>query len=163
MPIQLPQMAPCYFCQIIEGATERWQVIEETGLTVTLLNGRQFEIGQCIVVPVRHAPTLLDLRVEEDAAVMAAARRAAQALVNAFDPDGVLLYQNNGIGSGQEVPHFHLHVVPRHANSDWGIGPPHIATLERPPAHRDHSVITDAKRHTADMLRRHYEAKPARP
>jgi hypothetical protein len=41
------------------------------------------------------------------------------------------LYQNNGVGSGQEVSHFHLHVVPRHAGSEWGLGPPHIAHLER--------------------------------
>jgi histidine triad (HIT) family protein len=136
MPIRLPDMDPCYFCDIIGGSTERWNVVEETALTLTMLNGRQFEVGQCIVVPVRHAPTLLDLRVEEEAAVMAAARRAARALINAFDPDGVLLYQNNGVGSGQEVPHFHLHVVPRRPGSDLGFRPsshraPRAAVLSR--------------------------------
>ena len=70
-------------------------------------------------------------------------------------PNGVLLYQNNGIGSGQEVPHFHMHVVPRGRESDWGFGPPHIARLgqPRPPTHLDHVVITDAKRQTVEQLR----------
>src|SRR5688500_5436157 len=81
MPIQLPAMDPCYFCQIRDGAIDRWNVIEQTGLTFTVLNGRQFEIGQCMIVPTRHAPTLLDLTPEEDAAIMAAARRVAQAMV----------------------------------------------------------------------------------
>jgi diadenosine tetraphosphate (Ap4A) HIT family hydrolase len=150
-------MAPCYFCRIIEGAADRWSVIDESELTVTLLNGRQFEVGQCLIVPVRHAPTLLDLREEEEAAIMAAARHAARALVEAFDPDGILLYQNNGIGSGQEVPHFHLHVVPRRAGSEWGVGPPQIARLQRRPPHLDHAVVTDDKRHTAEIIRRHWE------
>ena len=37
--------------------------------------------------------------------------REVARLVDAFQPDGVLLYQNNGSGSGQEVPHFHLHIL----------------------------------------------------
>jgi hypothetical protein len=57
MPIQLPPNDPCYFCQIIDGKTERWSVLEHTELTVTVLNGRQFEVGQCIVLTRRHAPT----------------------------------------------------------------------------------------------------------
>ena len=111
-----------------------------------------------MVLPVRHAPTLLDLTEPEGCAVMAAAKRLTQVLVAAYAPDGVLLYQNNGTGSGQEVPHFHLHVVPRRPGSDWGLGPPHIARLEASsrPAHLDHAVLTDEKAQTADILRRHF-------
>src|SRR5688500_6081553 len=79
MPIRLPEMDPCYFCQIVGGRDDRWNVIEQTRLTATLLNGRQFETGQCLVVPTRHAPTLLDLNEAEDGAIMAAARRLARA------------------------------------------------------------------------------------
>jgi diadenosine tetraphosphate (Ap4A) HIT family hydrolase len=122
---------------------------------MTMLNGRQYEVGQCIVVSRRHAPTLLDLTVDEGAAVIAAATRAARALVSAFDPDGVLLYQNNGVGSGQEVPHFHLHVVPRRPQSDWGLGPPHLAKIEHRRVHLDHTVDTPEKRQTADLIRTH--------
>ena len=155
MPMRLPEMDPCPFCELVSRHDGHWQVVEETPLTLTILNGRQYEIGQCIVLPVRHAPTLLDLTTEEEGAVMAAARRAARALMNAFDPDGILLYQNNGIGSGQEVPHFHLHVVPRRPDSDWGSGPP-LAGLDTP-AHLDHRIVTDAKRQTAELIRRHFQ------
>lgn len=41
---------------------------------------------------------------------------------------GITVYQNNGVTSFQEVPHFH--VVPRRKSSDWGSGPPHIAALQ---------------------------------
>jgi diadenosine tetraphosphate (Ap4A) HIT family hydrolase len=150
-------MDPCYFCEIVAGRTDQWNVLERTDLTMTVLNGRQYEIGQCMVVPLRHAPTVLDLNAREDAAVMAAARRLARGIVSAFAPEGLLLYQNNGVGSAQEVPHFHLHVVPRRARSSWGGGPPHLAALAAPARtpEQDHTVVTDAKRRTAALLRGH--------
>jgi diadenosine tetraphosphate (Ap4A) HIT family hydrolase len=146
-------MEPCYFCALRDGLIEPWNVVEQTGLAMIVLNGRQYEIGQCMVIPVRHAPTVLDLTADEGAAIMAAARRVAQAMVRAFDPDGVLLYQSNGVGSAQEVPHFHLHVVPRRRGSDWGVGPPHVARFERLPVHADHTAVTDDKRQTAQIVR----------
>ena len=62
-----------------------------------------------------------------------AIRRVSAAMVKAYSPDGITLYNNNGVGSMQEVPHFHMHVVPRRKGSLWGDGPPHIAALERRP------------------------------
>lgn len=157
MTLPLPVMDPCYLCGIVVQ-TANWNIIDRTDLTITVLNGRQFEVGQCMVLPLRHAPTLLDLTEPEEAAVMAAAKRLARALIAEYAPDGVLLYQNNGLGSGQEVPHFHLHVVPRTPTSDWGFGPPHIARLERPnrPEHLDHAVVTDRKSQTAEALRKYF-------
>ncbi len=151
----LPEQAPCYFCEIVAGRLNQWQIVEASTLTMTLLNGRQFENGQCIVVPRRHATTILDLTAEESSAIMLAAQRLTEAFADAFAPDGVLLYQNNGTGSGQEVPHFHLHVVPRREGSDWGLGPPHIERLEREgrSRHADHSIDTPEKRATVGELR----------
>ena len=151
----LPEQDPCYFCDIVAGRINQWQIIEEAALTMTLLNGRQFEIGQCVIVPRRHAPTILDLTAEESAAIMLAAQRLTEAFADEYGTDGVLLYQNNGTGSGQEVPHFHLHVVPRRAGSDWGMGPPHIERLEREgrSRHADHSVETGEKHATVASLK----------
>ena len=153
----MPEGDPCFFCEIASGSTHQWQVLAEDKLTITLLNGRQFEIGQCVVIPRRHVPTLLELESAEESAVMAAAKRLARALVDAYAPDGILLYQNNGIGSGQEVPHFHLHVVPRQTGSDWGLGPPHMERLEREGRlrHEDHLIDTDEKRQAVAKIRRH--------
>ena len=156
MTLPLPQTNPCYLCEIVAQPAS-WNVIDRTDLTITVLNGRQFETGQCRVLPLRHAPTIVDLTEPEGAAVMAAAKRLAKVLIAEYSPDGVLLYQNNGVGSGQEVPHFHLHVVPRTPASDWGFGPPHLARLEtNRPAHLDHEVVTDRKVQTVESLRKHF-------
>ena len=130
MPIELPE-GPCIFCERVAGGRSDWAVIDEDELTVSFINPRQFEVGQALVIPRRHAPTLLDLTDAEAAAVLQHARRLAQAMVDAFDPDGITLWQNNGVASLQEVPHAHLHVVPRRYGSGYGEGPPHLAALSR--------------------------------
>lgn len=157
MHFPMPDAESCFFCEIANGNANQWQIIAADELTMTLLNGRQFETGQCIVIPRRHAPTILDLETAEETAVMAAAKRLTRALVDAYSPDGILVYQNNGVGSGQEVPHFHLHVVPRQPGSDWGLGPPHLERLEREGRlrHHDHLVVTDEKQQTVATIRDH--------
>ena len=162
MPIQLPTMDPCYFCECVRAGSQGWNFIARDEHVLTLLNGRQYETGQCIVLPVRHAPTLLELNDMEGAAVMRAARRIAAAMVEAFDPDGVLLYQNNGEIVGQEVPHFHLHVVPRRRASVWESGPPALAavTAGDRPAHTDHARITEDKISAVALLRQKWGQTP---
>jgi histidine triad (HIT) family protein len=147
MNFAMPVMDPCPFCEIANRDHGDWSLIERTPLTVTLLNGRQYEAGQCIVLPLRHAPTLFDLNDAESGAVMQAAQRVGAAIQRLLEPRALLLYQNNGLHGGQEVPHFHLHVVPRTPGSDWGLGPPHLARVEAGTlaAHLDYRVTTEEK------------------
>ena len=128
--IELPVNDPCVFCEGMAGREERWAIVDEGDVTLTVINPWQFEVGQCCVITRRHVPTLLDLTDEECAAITGAAKRVAEAFVKTFEPLGILTFQNNGVYSGQEVPHFHFHVVPRQQGSEWGIGPPQIATFE---------------------------------
>ena len=131
MPFDLPQ-GPCIFCERIAGQRpERWGVIDRDELTISVINPRQYEEGQAMVLPVRHAPTLLDLTEPEAAALMQQARRLAMAMVAALDPDGITIFQNNGVASYQQIPHVHLHVVPRRYGGGWGEGPPHLAAITR--------------------------------
>lgn len=146
-----------------------WAVVGECEHTLTVVNPWQFEIGQCCVITRRHVPMLLDLSDPECGAVMGAAKKVAEALVSAFQPLGILTFQNNGVYSGQETPHFHFHVVPRQAGSDWGIGPPQLATFDGVGRQkgRSHDPSGDAQRReqvrvsvrqlieTADQIRSH--------
>lgn len=138
--IELPVKDPCDLCMAAHG--EPWRIIDEGEHTLTVINPWQFEAGQCCVITRRHVATLLDLSQAECEAVLLAAQRVAGALVKAYDPLGILTFQNNGVYSGQETPHFHFHVVPRQKGSDWGIGPPQLATFQD--AGRQRGTLHDA-------------------
>lgn len=126
--IELPVRDPCDLCVAVRD--ERWKIVDEGEHALTVVNPWQFEVGQCCVITRRHVATLLDLSDQECEAIMIAARRVAEALVKTYRPLGILTFQNNGVFSGQETPHFHFHVVPRQQGSDWGIGPPQLATFD---------------------------------
>ena len=154
MPIELPQV-DCVFCERIAGERDDWALIEEAADTISFVGPAQWEVGQSLVIPRRHVPTILDLTAAEATAMMAAVRRLSKAIVDAYDPDGLTLYQNNGVASRQEVPHVHVHVVPRRYNSGWGEGPPHIAPLERAERDRrlDRTPTGEAHRAAAALIR----------
>lgn len=147
--IELPVRDPCDLC--LAARDEQWKIIDEGEHTLTVINPRRFEVGQCCVITRRHVATLLDLTDHECSEVMFAAKRVAQALVQTYGPLGILTFQNNGVYSGQETPHFHFHVVPRQKGSDWGIGPPQLATFEG--AGRAHGTAHDP-REDAERLQR---------
>ena len=137
--IELPTRDPCDLCVAVRE--EGWKIIDESEHVLTVINPWQFEVGQCCVITRRHVATLLDLSDPECVAVMVAARRVAEALVRTYRPLGILTFQNNGVFSGQETPHFHFHVVPRQKGSDWGVGPPQLATFDG--AGRERGVVHD--------------------
>ncbi len=145
--IELPIRDPCDLCETA-GREDRWAIIDESEHTLTVINPWQFEVGQCCVITRRHVATLLDLSDQECEAVMLSARRVAEALVRTYRPLGILTFQNNGVYSGQETPHFHFHVVPRQKGSDWGIGPPQLATFDGAGRQRGtpHDPTGDAQR-----------------
>lgn len=144
--IELPIREPCDLC--VAAREEPWKIVEEGEHTLTVINPWQFEVGQCCVITRRHVATILDLSEEECEHVLRSAKRLAEALVNAYRPLGILTFQNNGVYSGQEVPHFHFHVVPRQKGSEWGIGPPQLATFDGAGRERGtaHDASGDAQR-----------------
>lgn len=145
--IELPVRDPCDLCETA-AREDRRAIIDESEHTLTMINPWQFEVGQCCVITRRHVALLLDLTPVECAAILVAAQRVAKALDTTFQPLGILTFQNNGVYSGQETPHFHFHVVPRRKGSDWGIGPPQLATFDGAgrPRGTAHDTGDDAQR-----------------
>ena len=117
MALTLPVEDPCPFCEYLAGRAECAFVSRGDSVS-TFVNLRQYERGALLVVPNRHAPTVLDLSAAELSAVHVEAVRVGRAVVEAFSATGLNIFQNNGIDAGQTVPHFHVHVVPRYPGGD---------------------------------------------
>jgi len=107
----------CLFCRIHAGAAHAQKVFEDER-TFAMLDLRQPRAGHCLVIPRQHAETLCELSDADGAAVMRTARRLVVAVRAAFRPDGLSVWQSNGAAAGQEVPHVHLHVLPRWAGDE---------------------------------------------
>lgn len=116
MPMFVDTSPPgqCIFCRLVAGEIPAFRVWEDE-LSIAFMDIGQVNPGHVLVATRRHAATLLDITPEEAAAVMQTAQRVAQAVRAAFDPPGLTLLQANGREGDQTVFHFHLHVVPRHA------------------------------------------------
>lgn len=119
MPIDVPQPERCPFCNNIAASTHL-ALVEELEDTIAFLPPRQHGTGHVLVIPRRHAPTLLDLDSSEATAIMRHVHRVAHAIAKAYDPAGLNVFQNNGITAGQTVPHYHVHIVPSYAGDSPG-------------------------------------------
>lgn len=82
------------------------------------MNRAQYERGAVLLVPNRHLETILDLDEELMRDLYAEAQRLAFGMIDAFGAVGLNMFQNNGIRAGQTISHYHVHLVPRYANSD---------------------------------------------
>jgi len=108
----------CIFCAIVAGQ-EPTYVVHEDGATVSFLDVGAATRGHTLVVPRNHVRDIWDLSLEDGGAVMASAQHVAGLLRRALSPPGLNLLQSSGEAAGQDVFHFHLHLVPRYPGDGW--------------------------------------------
>lgn len=125
MPMFVDTSPPgqCIFCRLVAGEIPAAKVHEDT-LTIAFMDIGQVNPGHVLVATRRHAATLFDITPEEAAAVAQTAQRVARAAQAVFDPPGLTLLQANGREGDQTVFHFHLHVLPRHAQDGVALSWP---------------------------------------
>ncbi|MGH9158237.1 MAG: HIT family protein [Acidimicrobiales bacterium] len=102
----------CLLCGIVAGEASA-RVITEDDLTLALVDPQQPRRGHCLVIPKTHVETVFELDATTGGAVMATVVKVALAVRVAFQPEGLSLWQSNGAAAGQEMPHFHIHILPR--------------------------------------------------
>ena len=119
----------CIFCSIVEGEIPSRTVYEDDDV-VAFLDANPLARGHTLVVPKAHHQFLSDLPEELSASVFAAVRTVTPRVEAAVDADAHTIAINDGPAAGQEVPHLHVHVVPRF-DGDGG-GPIHAIAGQRP-------------------------------
>jgi histidine triad (HIT) family protein len=117
---------PCIFCGIA-SRTARAHVVGESDQALAFLDRSPAAAGHALIIPREHAKDLLDVPTDSLGAVLALAKVIARRQVDALHADGVSLFQSTGAAAGQEVFHFHVHLIPRHTG-DGLIQPWHGRT-----------------------------------
>ncbi len=111
----------CIFCSIVDGSAPSW-VVHEDADAVAILDMGQATPGHTLVIPRVHASDIWSITEQDAAAVMRTVRQVADQLRDTLQPLGLNITQANGEAAGQEIFHYHVHLVPRYAND--GLRPP---------------------------------------
>ena len=105
-------MRDCIFCKIANKEIPATVVFEDDDLLVFMDIGPIIK-GHALVIPKKHYDPVTKTPDDLLAKLHLTAKRIAQAQMNGLGADGVNIMQNNGTAAGQEVPHIHVHVIPR--------------------------------------------------
>lgn len=107
-----PRDADCIFCKIVAGELPCHKVHEDEH-TIAFMDIFPACPGHVLVIPKDHHPDLLAMPDDLLGPVMETSRRVALAIAKSQGPDGMNLFQANGVAAGQTVFHFHMHILPR--------------------------------------------------
>ncbi len=101
----------CIFCRII-GGEEMVSIVYEDTRAIAFLDVQPASHGHTLVVSKAHYETLFDLPEDLLMHCMAVAKRIAPGLRGAVGAQAINVFSANGRAGGQDVPHFHLHLIP---------------------------------------------------
>ena len=110
----------CLFCTIVDGEMPSYKLYEDDHFYV-MLDRFPKCLGHTLILPKRHAPHIFTLNQEEGERLFPLAQKISAALKEVLDFQGLNLIQNNGAVAGQEVNHFHLHLIPRYENDAMSV------------------------------------------
>lgn len=119
----------CVFCRIAGDQAFAHKVFEDDR-TLAFLDAHPLSKGHTLIIPKVHVARLQDLELEDAKALFQTLYKLVGKVQEAVEAPASTLAINNGSESGQEVPHVHLHVIPRFRND--GGGPIHAIMRERP-------------------------------
>ncbi len=101
----------CVFCRIVQRQAPAC-IISEDEQVISFLSLENHPL----IVPKRHIPDIYSLDEATGAHIMSAAIEVARAVKEGLACEGIYLTQANEPAAGQDVFHFHLHIVPRFVN-----------------------------------------------
>ena len=110
----------CIFCKIAAGEVPAHKVYEDDQV-VAFLDVSPWTKGHTLILPKSHHLDLLDTPDEIVAKIAVLAKDLAINYKPTLQVDGFNILNNCGEPAGQEVMHYHLHLIPRYKDSDFSI------------------------------------------
>lgn len=101
----------CVFCRII-GGEEMVSIVHEDEHVIAFMDIQPASTGHTLVVTREHYPTLFDVPDELAAHCLSVAKRLAPGIRSAAGAEALNVFSANGRAGGQDVLHFHLHLIP---------------------------------------------------
>ena len=110
----------CIFCKIISGSIPT-KILKETTKSISFLDAFPLAQGHVLVIPKNHHQKIQDMSHDENSDLFSLVHE----MISKVDSvsGATLVAVHNGIDAGQEVPHVHVHLIPR--SKDDSAGPIH--------------------------------------
>lgn len=108
-------MNNCLFCKIIAREIPA-EIVYEDDHSLAFLDIKPINKGHTLVIPKTHFENVFDIDEKTMESLYTSVRDVAQAVKSATDADGLNINNNNGEAAGQEIFHYHVHLIPRFEN-----------------------------------------------
>jgi histidine triad (HIT) family protein len=130
----------CIFCKIVDGKIPS-RKITETEKSLAFLDAFPLTKGHVLVIPKKHFIKIQEMSSEDNADLFEIVRILIGKLE--YLAPSALIAIHNGKESGQEIPHVHVHIIPR--NADETVGPVHSMFSKKPKLTNDEFIQIEEK------------------
>jgi histidine triad (HIT) family protein len=114
-------MSDCPFCKILAGELPSSEVYQDQHCTV-IMDIQPINPGHMLVLPNEHVTHLTELEPDQASHLFLTAREMAAGLMDSgIEAEGFNLWLADGKAAFQEVPHAHIHVIPRFADDGFAF------------------------------------------
>src|SRR3989442_10146529 len=111
---------PCPFCEIIRGQSPV-SLVYQDDTVVAFMDHQPITQGHMLVLPREHAVLMTDINEPAAMRTFKVARKLAAVARHTLGASGVNLIVMDGEAAYQDVPHFHVHVIPRYPKDGFGL------------------------------------------
>ena len=126
------------FTKILDGDIPSYKVYEDD-IAYAFLDISQITAGHTLVIPKKASISLLETADEIAAYIFKIATQLAKKIVQNLGASGCNIPTNAHVVAGQEVMHFHVHIIPRYDEND-GLA---IKFISSNPTSEDLSTILE--------------------
>jgi histidine triad (HIT) family protein len=102
----------CVFCKIVAGNIPA-RVILQNEKAMALLDAFPLTPGHTLVIPLSHSTKLQQMDEQDVMAMFQIVWKLVNAVEIGSQVNATIIAIHNGSEAGQEVPHVHVHIVPR--------------------------------------------------
>lgn len=117
----------CIFCRIAKGEIKA-RIVSESTKSIAFLDAFPLAAGHTLVIPKHHYGKMQDL-APDDATDLFSLVHAVVPKIDSVTGSSLIAI-HNGKEAGQEIPHLHIHLIPR--NTSDSAGPVHSMFSNRP-------------------------------
>ena len=108
----------CIFCKIVRGEIPSYTIFEDD-IVRAFLDVNPVSNGHTLIVPKKHFTDINDIDLDTLKHIQEIVKDLYPKYKERLNCEGISLVQNNEYG--QEVKHYHLHMIPRYEDDDLAM------------------------------------------